>query len=413
MRILLVHQYFQEEDGAGGTRFNEMSRFWKEMGHEVVVITGNLSQRGTIRKDKYKGKFVSLTFQNNIEVWRCFVSKKYNKNFLGRLWGYLSFVLSSIYAGVFKVKGKFDIIIVTSPPLFIGLSALAICFFKRTPLLFEVRDLWPESAIDTGVITNKHLIKYSYKFEKYLYKKAKLINVLTPAFYRILNEEKHISTKKLLMIPNAADFDISEKLLSGFDVDSFKSEKKLHDSFNIIYMGAHGVANHLEQIIETAVRLQDTNVKFILIGDGMKKKHLVKMSQDMNLTNVEFIAPLPKNEVLKYVLAADMGVSVLKKSDTFKTIYSNKTFDYMSCKKPVLMVIDGVSRDLIEEADCGIFIEPENIKDFENKIRYYLHNQDELIRQGENGYEYAKKYFDREVLAKKYINNISEYLNLR
>lgn len=243
-----------------------------------------------------------------------FCFKTYNKSFYGRLWGYISFVLSSIYAGLFKVKGKFDIIIVTSPPLFVGFSALTISRLKRTPFLFEVRDLWPESAIDTGVITNKFVIKYSYRFEKNIYAKASLINVLTPAFYRILNKKKNIPEHKLLMIPNAADFDMSEKLLDSFDVEDFKKEKGMQQHFNIIYMGAHGVANHLDQIVYTAERLQDTNVMFILIGDGMKKKHLKQIAAEKGLTNITFLDPIPKYEVLKYVMASDMGASVLKKA---------------------------------------------------------------------------------------------------
>ena len=99
------------------------------------------------------------------------------------------------------------------------------------------------------------------------------------------------------------------------------------------------------------------------------------------------------------------------KVDTFKTIYSNKTFDYMGCKKPILMAIDGVSRKLVEDADCGIYVEPENPKDFAEKIRYYLEHPDLLPKHGENGYQYAKANFDRMVLAKKYIGHLEELVN--
>ena len=103
-----------------------------------------------------------------------------------------------------------------------------------------------------------------------------------------------------------------------------------------------------------------------------------------------------------------MGTSVLKNVETFKTVYSNKTFDYMACKKPILMAIDGVSRDLVEQADAGIYVQPENPKDFTLKIRQYLSNPKEIIRQGENGYRFAKENFDRMILADKYINSIKK-----
>jgi glycosyltransferase involved in cell wall biosynthesis len=101
-----------------------------------------------------------------------------------------------------------------------------------------------------------------------------------------------------------------------------------------------------------------------------------------------------------------MGMSVLKKVDTFKTIYSNKTFDYMSCKKPIFMAIDGVSRKLVEDAQAGIYVEPENPDEYKKAICFYLANPARLIEQGENGYRYATQNFDRTVLAKKYLSGI-------
>src|SRR5690606_2804986 len=109
------------------------------------------------------------------------------------------------YAGLFKVKGKYDVILVTSPPLFVGIIAYILAIFKMIHFVFEVRDLWPESAIDTGVITNRYIIKFAYWFERFVYRRAALINVLTPAFYRTLVEKKQVSPNKLIEIPNAAD----------------------------------------------------------------------------------------------------------------------------------------------------------------------------------------------------------------
>ena len=406
MRILLIHQYYKEEDITGGARFNEMTRIWKEMGHNITVIAGNLDGQLTKKRSEYKGKFFKRKYQNEIEVLRCHVSESYNKNFLGRLWAYFSFVFSGLYAGLFKTKGKYDIILVTSPPLFVGIIGYVLSVFKRTPFVFEVRDLWPESAIDTGIIKNKYIIKFSYWFEKFIYKKATKINVLTPAFHKALLEKKGVPDEKIIMIPNAADFSISDMLLNSFQSKTLKKEIGLEDNFVITYIGAHGLANGLDQIIETAERLSDTNVLFLLIGNGMQKSKLIEKAENKNLGNVRFLDPMPKKEVLKYVIASDMGTSVLMKNDTFKTIYSNKTFDYMSCKKPILMAIDGVSKELVEKANAGIFVEPENPEDFEKKIRYYLKDPERIKLEGENGYKYAKENFDRNVLAKKYIKHL-------
>lgn len=409
MKILLLHQFFTEKNGNGGNRFHTMTEEWSKMGHEVVVLAGMVHSATGLKPEKYKNRYFykHSNFHNNVDVIRCHVSEIYNVNFLGRLWGYFSFVFSSLWAGIFKLdKKKFDVIIVTSPPLFIAITGLILSKLKRIPMIFEVRDLWPESAIDTGVIKNRTLINLSYWFEKLIYRNSKLINVLTPAFKEILISKKEIKEDKIIFIPNASDFLLAENVETNFDLASFKKEHNLEDKFVITYAGAHGVANHLIQLIDTAEILKDTNAFFVLIGAGMQKKMLKEEAKTRKLSNVAFMDVLPKAEVLKFIYASDMGASVLKKVDTFKTIYSNKTFDYMSCKKPVLLAIDGVSRKLVEEADCGVFAEPENENDIAEKIKYYMNNPELGKVQGENGYEFAKKHFDRTKLARDYVDFI-------
>ena len=413
MKILLIHQYFLEKGDGGGSRFNEMTQVWAKQGHQITVLAGMVHYATGLKEKKYKGKYVAVEkqFYNHVDVIRSHVSDSYNVNFLGRLWAYFSFVFSSIYAGLFKVKEKHDVIIVTSPPLFVGITAYVLSVFKRIPFVFEVRDLWPESAIDTGILKNKLLIKFAYWFEKFIYKKASLINVLTPAFRDKLIKEKNIPKDKVIFIPNAADFTLAENVQREFDAAGFKKSLGLENNFVITYVGAHGVANHLIQLIDAAEKLQDTNVVFQLIGAGMQKEFLQKEVAKRNLKNVIFRDPVSKQDIFKYILASDVGASVLKKVETFKTIYSNKTFDYMSCKKPILLAIDGVSRELINEAECGIYVEPENTQAIVAGIENFLKlDTKELNKMGTNGYIYAKKYFDREQLAKEYVLKIQEIL---
>ena len=411
MKILLLHQYFLEENDSGGSRWNEMAKVWSEEGHDITVLGGMIHANGFEKHADYKGKYFKKKQHGKVEVIRCHVSESYNSNFIGRLWGYFSFVFASIWAGVFKVKGKYDVVVVTSPPLFIGISGYILSRIKRAPYVFEIRDLWPESAIDTGVITNESIIKVSYWLEKFIYERAELINVLTPAFRDKLIKNKNIDPKKIILIPNAADFSLSSKLVDTFDIQLFRKEQGFVGKFVIIYVGAHGVANHLDQILDTGKLLVDTNVEFLLLGNGMEKTRLVKRAEEEGISNVKFLDSVPKMDVFKYIMASDMGTSVLKKVDTFKTVYSNKTFDYMSCKKPILMAIDGVSKDLVEEAKAGVFVDPENPNDFAEKIRYYLDNKSLLPIEGENGYLYAKANFDRNKLAKSYIDFIIKLVN--
>jgi glycosyltransferase involved in cell wall biosynthesis len=407
MHILLIHQYFLEKQDAGGSRFNEMTKIWAAKGHKVTVVAGMIHANASKKYPRYKGKFFHKEmYEPNIEVLRCHVSEAYNVNFLGRLWGYFSFVFSSLLGCFFKVKGPFDLVLVTSPPLFVGITGLVVSKLKGIPLVFEVRDLWPESAIDTGVLTNGLLIKLAFWFEKIMYRNARLINVLTPAFKDALIERKGVEPDKVTMIPNAADFSLSDHLLQTTNRETFRAEKGWTDKYVIVYVGAHGVANHLEQLLDAAERLQDSPALFVLIGDGMRKPALKEMARKRGLNNVIFIDPVNKEKVYEYIISADAGCSALKKVDTFKTIYSNKTFDYMGCQTPIIMAIDGISRELVETAEAGLYVEPENPIDFEEKVRFLMDNREEGKAMGKRGYAYARTHMHRTVLGEKYLSHL-------
>ncbi len=146
----------------------------------------------------------------------------------------------------------------------------------------------------------------------------------------------------------------------------------------------------------------------------MEKARLKAYAEKEGLLNtaIRFIDAVPKASVFQYILASDLGASILKKNDTFKTIYSNKTFDYMACKKPVLMVIDGISRKLVEQAKCGLYVPPEDTTAFVSAVECYLKKTPaEIQAQGEQGYAYAKSHFDREILAKEYLNVLESLVN--
>lgn len=413
MRILLIHQYFLENNDSGGSRWTSFTKIWNEKNHEIVVLAGMVHYTTGKKHEKYNGKYFYIDrVSEKLTIIRSHVSQSYNLSFIGRLWAYFSFVLSSLVSGILKLKNKFDLIIVTSPPLFVGITALILSKLKGVPFVFEIRDLWPESAIDTGVLKNKFIIKISLIFEKIIYKNASLIVVLTPAFKQKLVSIKNVNPNKIVLIPNAADFSITDELIENFDIKKFKNENNLNNKFIVLYVGAHGIANNLIQIVEAAEKTQytDPEILYLLIGDGMEKKKLIIEAKNKNLNNIIFLDPVSKKDIFKYILSSDIGTSILKKVDTFKTVYSNKTFDYMSCKKPILMLIDGISRQLVEEANCGIYVEPENINTFVEKIIYYKNNPNIIQEHGINGYSYAKLHFDREKIANDYIKILIDHL---
>ncbi len=399
MRILVIHQYYLGKNDAGGSRFNQFARYWANKGHKVTVIAGTVHY-ATGKKDKrYKSKWIIEEKESDkIKVLRTYVSAGYNRSFVGRLWGYISFTISSTWAGLSR-SGKQDLVLATSPPLLVGITGYLISRVKRIPFIFEVRDLWPESAIDMGVLSNRLVIKLSYWLERLIYKKADKINVLTPAFKEALLR-KGVASSKIVMIPNGADLDIFSP---GVKENRVRKKYGWDNKFVVTYIGAHGLANHLIQLVEVARELREhEDILFVLIGDGMEKPKLAAKAKEYGLKNIQFIDSQPKSQTADFVNSADVCTAVLKKADTFKTVYPNKVFDYMSCAKPVIIAIDGVARKLIEDARAGIYVEPENIEEFKKAVLELYDNPSLCAEYGQNGYEYVKKHFSRESLADQY-----------
>lgn len=402
MNILVVHQYFLGKNDAGGSRWNQFARYWAQAGHKITVLAGTVHYATGRKQPEYKGKFIIREREgNNVEVLRCYVSESYNKNFIGRFWAYLSFVVSSVWAGLFCI-GKCDIIICTSPPLTVGFTGWILSRLKRIPMVFEVRDLWPESAIETGVLVNRWLIKISYWLESKSYKSASWINVLTPAFEEVLVGRKSVKPNRISMIPNGADLDI----VKPGDKDNWVREKhNLRDKFVVTYVGAHGRANCLIQLLEAAKLLKEhPEIIIMLVGDGMEKPMLKEKARQWKLDNVVFVDSVPKDVIVDYITASDVCTAVLKKVDTFKTVYPNKVFDYMSAAKPTVVAIDGVARKLIEDADAGFYVEPENPKEFVEAVLKLKDNTGLCRKYGENGLLFVKENFARDALACKYLD---------
>jgi glycosyltransferase involved in cell wall biosynthesis len=403
MHILLVHQFFLEDQQGGGSRWNEMARMWVNAGHRVTVIAGNGHYMDTSETKLKAAYFRHIRTEDNIDVIRCFASSNYHNGFRGRLMAYFTFTFFATLAGLFHATQQYNLVLVSSPPLFVGLIGLILSWKKRIPLVFEVRDLWPDFAIDMGILKGKLPTRLALRFERLLYKKANMIVVLTPAFREVLIGEKGVAGNKIVVIPNGADFRWSEEVMNTMNVEAFRKQHALQDCFVVTYVGAHGYANNLGQILDAAEQLIDLNVIFLLIGDGAEREGLIRQAEIRHLTNVRFLGIIPKNDVFKYIFASDTGISVLRKIEIFKTIYSNKTFDYFSCKKPVIMGIDGISKKLIQDAKAGLYVKWEDAQDFAEKIRYYMLSPSIVAQHGENGYFYAKAHFDRENLAQQYL----------
>lgn len=400
MRILIVHQYFLGARDAGGSRFNQFARYWAEAGHDVTVLAGTVHY-ATGRKDPaYKGRFiVRETAPGGVRVLRCHVSEAYNVSFLGRAWAYASFTLSSLWAGL-TAAPRPDVILATSPPLTVGVTAWLLRLLTGAGYVFEVRDLWPESAIDSGVLRNPLMKAVGYGLEWLSYRGAAWINALTPAFEEVLVTRKGVPRGRLSMIPNGADLDL---LAPGPKANRVRRDLGLTGRFVVTYVGAHGRANRLMQLVEAADRLRDDpSIVFLLIGDGMEKPMLEEEVRRRGLGSVRFIDPVPKSEIGDYINASDVCTAVLQANDTFKTVYPNKLFDYMTCARPILLGIDGAARRLVEKSGAGVFAEPENPEALAARVRELKADADRCEAMGRAGRRFVKAHYDRRDLAERY-----------
>jgi len=409
MHIMVVHQYYLHKDDAGGSRWNQFAKYWSQAGHRITILAGMVHYATGRKRPEYKRRFIVTEYEKpDITIERCHVSEAYNRSFLGRAWAYVSFIFSSTVAGL--VVPKPDVIICTSPPLTVGLTGAILTKFKRVPMVFEVRDLWPETAVDLGILTNKWLIKFSYWLEGTSYANAKWINVLTPAFEQALISRKGISQDRISMIPNAADLDL---VVPG-PVDNYVRDKHgLKGKFVVTYVGAHGVANALMQLVEAAkiLKEKDADVQLMLVGDGMEKPDLIAAARTWDLDNITFVDPVPKAQIGDYINASNVCTAVLKKCETFKTVYPNKVFDYMAAARPIVIGIDGVARKLIEDAQAGLFAEPENAQAFAQAVLTLKHDPDLAANYGQNGLNYVRENFAREKLAQKYLAILERLAN--
>jgi glycosyltransferase involved in cell wall biosynthesis len=179
-----------------------------------------------------------------------------------------------------------------------------------------------------------------------------------------------------------------------------------------MYMGAHGLANCLWQLIEAAKILRnEPEYLIVCLGDGMEREALMQKVRQEELSNICFLPAVTRGEVNAYLNACDVSLIVLKKVDTFKTVYPNKMFDSMSAAKPIILAIDGVARKLVvDDAKCGIFVEPENAEQIAEKLRFYKNSSQIAKEHGDNGLKYVSEYYDRRKLAAKYIGLIDKLL---
>jgi len=409
MKIVVIHQYFLRPGESGGSRFNEMTSYWVEKGHEVTVIAGQVHYASGDKAPEYKGKVVVEEWQDGVRVLRAYTPSSFHRSIVGRMWAFGAFGLGASVALMTHIR-EADVVVATSPSLLVLLPGLVAKFGRKWPLIFEVRDLWPESAVSTGVLSESSPItKFAYFLERMGYKSADRINVLTPAFRKNITERGLAKDSKIVFIPNGADIELFEP---GEPDLELRKRYGWEDKFVVLYAGAHGIANHLWQYIDAAELLKDRDdIVLASVGFGPQKDDLIAETKRRGLTNLHWIDAVSKEEMPGLLRSVDVGAAILKKVDTFKTVYPNKVFDYMSCGRATLLAIDGVARELVtNDAKAGVYAEPENPEELAEKIRWMADHQDEVKEMGVRGRRFVEENFSRSALAQRYLDVMKEVI---
>ena len=397
MHILLIHQAFAAIDEPGGTRHHELARYLASQGHQVSIIASPVSYL-TGKQEKIQK--ITRDADGLITIYRTYTYPALHKSFIHRIFSFVSFMVSSFFRSL--SIHNVDLVWGTSPPIFQSFTAWLVARLKRRAFMLEIRDLWPAFAIAVGVLKNKTLIKLSLWLEKFLYSHADRIIVNSPGFIEHIQSK---GGKDIRLIPNGAD-------AAAFNVPAKEARAQYPQwtgKFVVLYTGAHGMSNDLGIVLQAAKRLEnEKDIHFVLLGDGKEKANLIQKAHEMDLKNLEFHDPMPKSQMPAVIAAADSCLAILKPIEMYKTTYPNKVFDYMAAGKPIILAIDGVIRDVVEKADCGIFCQPGDPQKMVEAILMLYNNKKAAEQKGRNGQLYLSRHFDRRKIAQDFFEIIRE-----
>ncbi|GIW50673.1 MAG: hypothetical protein KatS3mg081_0028 [Gemmatimonadales bacterium] len=398
MRVLLIHQAFVSPSEPGGTRHFELARLLRQQGIEFTIVASDLSYLTGKRLVPRRGLVTEQTIEG-IRILRTYTYPSLHKSFAWRVVSFISFMATSMLAALRERDTK--VIMGTSPPIFQGLSAYLVARLRRLPFVFEVRDLWPDFAVETGVLRNSALIWMARRIERFLYGHADRIVVNSPGFIPHLRR-CGVPDEKIDLVPNGVEVSMFDPDDRG---DEIRRELGLEGKFIALYAGAHGLANDLETVLLAAKQLEGyPEIAFILVGDGKERPNLIRKAEELSLRNVHFIPAQPKALMPRFLAAADVCIAILQPIPMLTTTYPNKVFDYMAAGRPAVLAIDGVIREVIEAADGGTFVRPGDPKALAEAVLRYYRDADLHHRQGRNAYTYVATHFSRSQQAEKLKN---------
>ena len=396
--------------GAPAGRVAEMSRLWVEDGHEVTVLTGFPNHPTGVVPREYRRRFrrlVTRDLYHGVNVVRTWLLPLPNRKAYERILNYGSFCISSAATGMLLRKP--DVVIATSPQLLVGLSGWWLARLNGVPFVFEVRDLWPESLAAVGMGNEQSALHRGLtKVAEFLYRNCDRLVVVTPAFKEYLIKHSRVPEEKIVVVENGVDsnvFRVAPNLALRRELDA-------EGRFVVSYIGTIGAAHGLETLLEAAswVRERMPEVLFLIVGEGADKACVMSLAGSRRLSNVRFLGQQPRETIPAYISASDACLVLLKKAELFKTVLPTKMLECMSCARPIILGVDGHARKVMEQANAGIFITPQDPTALVEAVIRLA--SDPALREsmGRNGRQHILRYFSRRDSAKTYLDVLQDLL---
>ena len=406
MRILFLTQYYPPETGAAQNRLSDLAMRLSKAGHQVTVLTALPSYPTGEIFPGYRGHFFLKNEEEGIRVVRTWVYATKRKSFLPRVANYVSFAMLSFVVGLLTVD-RVEFVVVESPPLFLGFSAFFLSKSKGANLILNVSDLWPESAVVLGALRNPVLVRWATWAEGWLYRHARIVTGQTRG---IVESIQRRSTKTCHLITNGVTPEFLEKAANARSAREVLRERYgFGTGFVVAYAGVHGLAQGLQHLLGTAELLtEQRNIHFCFFGDGPEKSRLLGIVNERGLKNVEFFPPVPAAEMAEILASVDVSIVPLKRDELFKGALPSKLFEGMGAGVPIVGALEGEARQVIEAAQCGICVEPENSAAMADAILSLYRDPELRMRLGENGRRYVAKHYNRKEIAAQFEQILAE-----
>jgi len=341
---------------------------------------------------------------SDVRVLRHWTYVTPNEGFLKKSIGHVSFLPASTLLSDRRL-GRIDVAVGTSPTFFAAMAALFAAGWRKVPFVMDVRDLWPAIFVELGVLRNRKIIRSLECLERFLYRKAAKVVTVTESFRKNL-VERGIDPAKVVTVTNGAD---TSYWTPGSDGSAVRSEHGLQDRFIVLYIGTHGISHALGRIVEAADRLRDNSqIVFLLVGEGAEKKSLGQQVESLGLKNVIFRDAVAKDRVREYYAAADLCLVPLRRIPLFETFIPSKMFEMMAMGKPILGCVAGEAAEVLRRSEGAVVVEPENVGDIVSAIESLSRNPARLQAMAEKGREFVLCNYSRAALARRYLDVLDE-----